>query len=175
MPFGPAEAPTAALEADLADVFAAETARRPGRFDPLVAYDGSRRQYRSTAFLEHLAAFPGDVVLGVTALDLFVPILTFVFGEALLGGRTAVVSTHRLDPERYGLPRDETLLADRLLKEAVHEIGHCLGLVHCPAQRCVMASSAIAEEIDLKGDVFCPRCRARAETARAAAPWADGA
>ena len=65
-------------------------------------------------------------LLGITQLDLYIPILTFVFGEAQLGGASAVVSYHRLQQEFYGLPQDRDLLANRLLIESVHELGHTL-------------------------------------------------
>ena len=43
-------------------------------------------------------------LLGVTERDLFVPVLSFVYGQAQLGGRVAVVSLARLRPEFHGLP-----------------------------------------------------------------------
>ena len=99
-------------------------------------------------------------MIGVTAADLFVPVLTYVFGEAQLGGRAAVVSTHRLRPEAYGLPADDDLLTARAEKEALHELGHTYGLLHCPAPDCVMRASTYAEEIDLKPAALCERCLA---------------
>lgn len=128
------------------------------------AYDALRGQYHSTAILKRLrktSATESWRLLGVTEADLFIPILTFVFGEAQLGPATtsaAVVSTHRLRQEYYGLPVDLPLLADRLLKEALHEIGHTLGLRHCADYRCVMSSSPSVENIDLKAAQFCPTC-----------------
>ena len=136
---------------------------RPPRFDPETAFDQSRGQYNSRSLLGQLLreARPGPArVLGVTGVDLFIPVLTYVFGEAQLGGTAAVVSTHRLDGERYGLPPDPERLRQRLVKEAVHEIGHTCGLVHCHEHRCVMGSSTYVEEIDLKDARFCARCLA---------------
>jgi len=135
--------------------------RRPW-FDPEGTYDPSRGQYNSTRILELLLDDPqpgGGPVLGVTGVDLFVPVLTFVYGEAQLGGRAAVVSLHRLRPEAYGLPADPGLLSARLLKEAVHELGHVLGLVHCPDAQCVMRASTYVEQIDYKLAEFCDGCR----------------
>jgi archaemetzincin len=128
------------------------------------AYDALRGQYHSTAILKRLLRMPSTEswrMLGVTESDLFIPILTFVFGEAQLGpahASTAVVSLHRLRQEFYGLPADAALLSDRLLKEALHEIGHTLGLRHCADYRCVMSSSPAVEYIDLKGASFCSTC-----------------
>jgi archaemetzincin len=111
--------------------------------------------------------FTGDCwrVLGVAAVDLYIPILTFVFGEAQMGGPCAVVSSYRLRQEFYGLPGDTELLRARLLKEAVHEIGHTLELPHCGNYRCVMAASHAVEWIDLKEAALCGRCHAQVERA----------
>jgi archaemetzincin len=128
--------------------------------DASFAYNEKRNQYWSTAILKRLAEeCPSGVnTLGVCEVDLFVPVLTFVFGEAQVGGKTAVVSTHRLRNEFYGLHTDDGVLFDRLLKEALHEIGHNLGLKHCADWRCVMTSSHAVEKLDVKGDSFCPAC-----------------
>ena len=94
----------------------------------------------------------------MTDQDLFIPILTFVFGEAQLNGRAAVVSTARLGEP--GLP-DPRVSMERLAKESVHEVGHCLGLVHCDVPGCVMGRSSNARDVDRKRGEFCARCRAR--------------
>jgi archaemetzincin len=127
--------------------------------DPLLAFDRVRGQYSSTLLLENLPGAEDGTTLAVTDLDLYVPVLTFVFGEAQLNGPKAIVSVHRLQPEYYGLPGDDSLLKSRLGKEAVHELGHTFGLVHCPIPDCVMYSSSYVEEIDLKGAGYCPQCR----------------
>jgi archaemetzincin len=85
-------------------------------------------------------------------------VLTFVFGQSQLDGSGAVVSIHRLRPEYYGLPRDEGLTVERAIKEAVHELGHAFGLVHCPDYTCVMHASTYVEEVDLKGSGYCDAC-----------------
>ena len=153
----------APLAAELADVFHLEVEVRRPSFDPELAFDATRGQYDSRVLLARLLEEPagGAVrVLGVTNVDLFIPVLTFVFGEAQLGGRAALVSAYRLDNRLYGLPANPHLLFERLSKEAVHELGHTFGLVHCLDGRCVMAASTYAEDIDLKGDRFCDRCQA---------------
>ena len=91
-------------------------------------------------------------------VDLYVPVLTYVFGEAQLDGKAAVVSTHRLRDELYGLPQNPQKLRERLEKEAVHELGHTFGLIHCPKPNCVMYTSTYAEEIDFKPMNFCETC-----------------
>lgn len=133
----------------------------PPWFDPETAFDGARGQYHSTRILRDLIGIPDGActrVLGVTSVDLFIPVLTFVFGEAQLDGKAALVSMRRLCPDAYGLPRDEDLVARRLHKEAVHELGHTLGLRHCSHPTCVMRASTYVEEIDLKDGAFCPAC-----------------
>lgn len=125
------------------------------------SFDANRDQYHSTELLRCLLNhFPDKrvKVLGITSLDLFIPILTFVFGEAQLDGTVAVVSSHRLRPQFYGLKPDDALMAQRAVKEAIHELGHTFGLVHCPYYECVMHSSPSVEEIDLKSEAFCPEC-----------------
>ncbi len=128
-------------------------------------YDAQRAQYNSTGIIAHLldryrfadAASPTKV-LGVAGQDLFIPILTYVFGEAQLGGLVGVVSYYRLPNERYGLPADGRLFSDRLLKEAMHELGHTYGLIHCRALDCVMHISTYVEDIDTKSAAFCRDC-----------------
>lgn len=130
-------------------------------FDPEVAYDLSRGQYNSRVMLKLLLADPSDEaakVIGVTSVDLFTPVLTHVFGEGQLDGRVAVVSSHRLRPEAYGLPVDEELVFTRLEIETVHELGHTFGLLHCFEPACVMHASTYVEEIDLKSSEFCTEC-----------------
>jgi len=135
-----------------------------GKLDPEPSLHPERQQYLSTDILgrmrPYLAPNSGRL-LGVTSVDLYIPILTFVFGEAQLDGSCAVVSTYRLRQEFYGLPPDSELLRVRLLKEAVHELGHTLGLAHCDDYRCAMAASHTVELIDLKGSSLCVDCRAR--------------
>ncbi len=97
-------------------------------------------------------------VLGVTDVDLFIPILTFVFGEAQLSGRVAVVSTARLGDTPL-VPGEAARIALRLQKEAVHELGHTFGLLHCRDVRCAMARSPSLRHVDAKAPALCRDCR----------------
>ncbi|WP_321477921.1 archaemetzincin [uncultured Paludibaculum sp.] len=126
-------------------------------------FDAYRMQAWSTPVLARLKERnppSGVVVLGVTALDLYVPVLTFVFGEAQLAGPAAVISTHRLRDEYYGLPPNEEALSQRLFKELLHEVGHTQGLKHCTDWRCVMSSAHAVERIDLRQAAYCRACAA---------------
>jgi archaemetzincin len=152
------------LRRGLGAEFCARCEILPQRLDPEFAFDSQRAQYHSTEILRQMEkTAPQECwrLLGVTTHDLYMPILTFVFGEAQLNNTCAVVSSHRLRQEFYGLPANSALLRERLLKEAVHELGHTFGLTHCRAYDCVMASSHAVERIDLKGSRFCEHCRSR--------------
>ena len=149
------------LAASLVRTFRTSCQIRPETLDVSFAFDEGRRQYYSTPIIQRLErmADPDARVLGVTPCDLYVPVLTFVFGEAQLDGNCAVVSTARLHEEFYGLPARADLLRERLVKEASHELGHTFGLRHCADWRCVMASSHAVERLDVKGADFCGACR----------------
>jgi archaemetzincin len=126
--------------------------------------DPIRNQINSTWILSRLLeSHPSgdDKVLGVTEQDLYVPVLTYVFGEAELGGRAAVVSAHRFNDELYGLPAAPRKTRDRLIIESLHELGHTCGLTHCLSADCVMRASSYAEEIDFKPARFCSPCADR--------------
>ena len=151
------------LEAGIRHAFGMET-----RFvdDGLIklakTFDSSRDQYHSSGLLLQLLENPSAgaaKILGVVEVDLFIPILTFVFGEAQLDGIASIVSLHRLNNKFYGLPEDQKLLTERLVKEAIHELGHTFGLVHCANPVCVLHASTYAEDIDQKSDEFCGQCQ----------------
>lgn len=131
---------------------------------PDQAFVPNRQQYQAEAFLPCLAPWcqgTRDLVLGITAIDLFVPQLNFVFGLADPRHRRAVISLARLDPRFYGRPADPELWQARALKEAVHELGHLMGLPHCQDPRCIMFFSNTLADTDRKGPGFCPQCRGR--------------
>jgi archaemetzincin len=125
-------------------------------------YDIVRKQYYSTSLLERLLEYRADAetkLLGVADVDLYIPPLSFVFGEAQFNNPASVVSIHRLRQQFYGLPEDLNLLLIRAEKEAIHELGHTFGLIHCKDYRCVMYLSYSVEDIDLKLASFCPKCQ----------------
>ena len=145
----------------LGRIFTSTVVQEEADLDLHSAYDASRKQSNSTALLAQILrqeAGSGDKRIAVVDIDLFVPILTFVFGEAQLNGSAAIVSTYRLSNQFYGLARDPRLLLQRLEKEIIHELGHTFGLLHCHQFECVMRSSTYVEEIDLKKPFPCAEC-----------------
>lgn len=166
------------VAASLGDNLSARPVVRERPLDIGFAFDPRRGQYCSTDILAALLRLGpddggghavteatrsgdgGEKILGIADVDLFIPIFTFVFGEAQLGGRAAVLSLARLRQEFYGLPPREDLLYLRAEKEAMHELGHTFGLVHCRRYECAMHVSNSVEEVDLKSNLYCESCEA---------------
>lgn len=137
------------------------------RFDIGVSFSGTRNQYDATVLLGALAEQGGGRrVVGLTDLDLFISIFTFVLGAGQLGGRAAVVSTRRLRPESFGLPPDPALLEERVAKEVVHELGHTFGLRHCLDAGCAMMASSVADQVDSRGADLRGDCLTKLRAAR---------
>jgi len=131
---------------------------------PEKKYDLSRRQYVAGTFLSELGkVLPRDALkaLAIVDADLYAPNLSFVFGEAEVDGKCAVISLFRLYPEFYGFPSDPAVFYKRALKEAVHELGHTFGLGHCKCPDCIMFFSNSITDTDNKSEEFCPVCLTR--------------
>lgn len=125
-------------------------------------YDPARRQYNGDKLLKVVDAMQFAEpckVIGLYNLDLFIPILTYIFGQAQLGGHSGIASMYRLNNERYGMPLNNALLLERFTKEIIHELGHMFGLIHCHTPTCVMRSSTYVEDIDQKEARLCDKCR----------------
>lgn len=153
------------LRSDISRCFHASCDILTNTLDPAPAYHPERQQYHSSEILQRmqsLAGPPGGRLLGVAGIDLYIPILKYIFGEAQVGGPCALISSYRLRQEFYGLAPDEELLLQRLTKEAVHELGHTLGLRHCQDYRCAMASAHAVEWIDIRENELCEACRTQA-------------
>jgi archaemetzincin len=133
---------------------------------PSEAHDKVRGQHRSDIVLRRIRAYAEkekafDRVLGIIELDIFVPELNFVFGEAECPGKAALISLFRLKPEFYGKKPNVELLVERATKEAVHELGHTFGLKHCSNPFCVMYFSNSIFETDRKQSLFCNKCQTK--------------
>lgn len=135
---------------------------REGHMDLSDFYDPARRQYNGNLLIKTIDAQYGSEgvkTFGLFYVDLFIPILTYIFGQAFLGGKTAIASIYRLSNERYGLREADDNLLNRFTKEVIHELGHTFGLKHCHVPACVMGSSTYVEDIDQKDSKLCGKCR----------------
>ncbi|MCX6165467.1 MAG: archaemetzincin family Zn-dependent metalloprotease [Ignavibacteriae bacterium] len=149
------------LQRELSGIFSVNIDSIKLDIDLSEAYSPERKQYYSTKIIEFVISQTGyadGTVLIITELDLYVPVLTFVFGEAQLNGKHSIVSVCRLHEEFYtGVTNDE-LFYERTKKEVLHELGHNFGLLHCFDWDCVMHSSNSIEEVDIKGSFYCNHC-----------------
>ncbi len=125
-----------------------------------------RGQYFSTEIIadamDLTGKYNGKIIL-LTDVDLFVPVLTFIFGEAQLSGKHSIVSACRLHEEFYSGKSDDKILFERLIKEILHELGHNYGLLHCLNWDCVMHTSPGIEEVDIKGNSYCKKCASKVD------------
>ncbi len=157
------------LDAGLLKAIAASVSQvfhYPARTKPLIddfsfAFDRLRSQFHSTAILHELArAAPREAVkvLAIVDVDLFIPILTHVFGEAQLGGKACIVSTYRLK-NGLGSASSRSSVKERSIKEALHELGHTFNLRHCKDTTCIMHYCHTVRDVDRKENQFCRYCR----------------
>ncbi len=129
-------------------------------------YDPMRRQYDGNKLLIEIDSMSSSEIVkkvGLFRVDLFIPILTYIFGQAAFKGNTGIASLYRLRNEQYGMKKDETLLLNRFTKVVIHELGHTFGLIHCHNPVCVMRSSTYVEDIDQKSQHLCIKCRNKIE------------
>jgi len=149
------------IKSHLEEEFKIEVKIAPTINLPNYAYHPQRKQYHSTTILRKLEEiFPHDAsrVLGIVDVDLYVPQLNFVFGEANSVTKVAVISLCRLHQEYYGLTPENKIFILRAIKEGVHELGHTYGLGHCKNKRCVMFFSNSLIDTDIKSYNFCKIC-----------------
>jgi archaemetzincin len=141
-------------------LFGFETVIAPLLDDIDFAFDVKRNQYYSTPILEKLAKISPEScfkLLAVTREDLFIPILTHVYGEAQLGGKASIISISRLI--EISTVKNIVSGHSRIVKEAAHELGHTLDLRHCEDSSCIMHYCRKLEDVDNKSDQFCRYCR----------------
>jgi archaemetzincin len=125
------------------------------------AYDLTRGQYHSTAILDKLASrSPSQAIkiAAITNVDLFIPILTHVYGEAQLAGKACIVSTFRLQ-EGLSIATIEKEVEKRIVKEVLHELGHTFNLRHCHDKACIMHYCRSIKDVDRKSDQLCRYCK----------------
>jgi archaemetzincin len=154
------------IEKDVSAEFSVPVYIRNGHLDLTEFYDPVRNQYDGNRLLKKIGAlYSTDTskTLGLFNVDLFIPILTYIYGQAFLNGCCGIASVFRLKNERYGLKRDDKIFVDRFRKEVIHELGHTFGLIHCINPVCVMRSSTYVEDIDQKSHHLCPHCSAGLE------------
>lgn len=142
----------------LPSVFDCTCRTAPSLPHPEFAWNARRKQYSAEIVLTHVDPGEKFLALAIADLDLYVPDLNFVFGLAQRGARRAVIALPRLRPSFYGMPNDTILFRQRVVKEAVHELGHLFGLGHCDDRRCVMAFSNRLADTDFKIGTFCKQC-----------------
>ena len=151
---------TEKLKSSVVDVFHGPVEIKVNFSDLAQAYDPERKQYFSSKLLASLGKSEGEErIVGIADVDLYVPKLNFVFGEADIASGTVIISLYRLRQEYYGLAPDEALFLERATKEIVHELGHSFGLKHCSNNKCVMHFSNSLADTDLKEVHFCSKCR----------------
>lgn len=125
------------------------------------ACDLTRDQYHSTAILEKLASTSppsATKIVAITHVDLFIPILTHVYGEAQLAGKACIVSTFRLQ-EGLSITNIEKEFENRVVKEVLHELGHTFNLRHCDDKSCIMHYCRSIKDVDRKTDQLCRYCK----------------
>jgi len=134
----------------------------PARETPEFAYNNNRKQYHAAMILKKLAESrrPHPRILALVSVDLFIPVLTHVFGEAQMGGRAAVVSLHRLRQKEEGSRVSLDIFYDRAVKVALHEVAHTFDLVHCSQPECIMRFSSRPNDLDELPLFFCEYCEA---------------
>jgi archaemetzincin len=135
---------------------------------PAEAYYKPRHRYRAEkllTFLHSRIPFDGWRILGLTATDISTTkdasVDWGVLGLGELPGKASVISSFRCKKTARG-PQHAMV---RVAKVAVHEIGHTLGLPHCPNLNCLMEDAlGKVATVDREHD-FCTRCRKLAASA----------
>ena len=130
--------------------------------NPTYAYDEKRGQYNAAIILKAFKSMPFDEgldkVIGLMNVDLFIPIFTHVLGEANEGGRYALASLYRLGKTTDRVPASADQIIERLVKVAIHELGHLFNMAHCLNKHCLMHYSGNLADLDATSLTFCDYC-----------------
>lgn len=149
--------------------FNANVIHKEGHIDLSDYYDPTRSQYDANGLIKYIDSIGFDnkiITIGLFNIDLFIPILTYIFGQAYLGGNSAIASCYRLNNVYYGLKENKQIMIERFIKEIIHELGHNFGLLHCQNPDCVMRSSTYVEDIDQKSHNLCHSCHLKLKEER---------
>ena len=153
---------------DIKSAFGVPVTITPFDHDIVPYFDPARKQYDANLLLHLIHSEYAEnslKTIGLFKVDLFIPILTYIFGQAQYNGNSGIVSVYRLKNEQYGLTGNEVLLYERLRKVITHELGHTFGLIHCHVPNCVMRPGTYVEDIDQKKHFFCKKCQLELDSA----------
>lgn len=129
---------------------------------PNEAYDVIKGQYFSTMIiqkLELLKASEKEKILGIIEDDIYSTRQHSLVSDADAVGGTALVSLFQLKQQFYGLPDDEKMIYQRLVKEATRVVGALFSIPYCRNPKCVMYNSNEMFDIDQKTEKFCDICK----------------
>jgi archaemetzincin len=132
---------------------------------PQSAFYNPRRRYRAEKLLTFLRGSrvpPATKILGVTAVDISTTAHGVhdwgVLGLGQLGGEACVMSTFRCRRAANG----DQQVHFRMVTTCIHEVGHTLGLDHCPDARCLMTDArGSVLTVDRTSGRMCARCRGK--------------
>ncbi len=143
---------------------------------PAEAFYKPRRRHRADKLLRFLEETVSvrddcDIAIGFTSQDISTTKGQTrdwgIFGLGSVGGTTCVVSTHRLTRKT----NNRRKMAIRTVKVVNHELGHVLGLGHCPKEGCLMADAkGTIKTVDQESGLLCKLCQAQITIAHGKLP-----
>lgn len=158
-----------ALGSDLSKIFSLRTKKIGPIEVPDFAFDRLRKQYDSLKIMQDISSISFDSLekmLAVTSVDLFTDDYNYIFGQGDSPGKISIVSTFRLDPRNFKDNFNKDIYYQRILKEAIHELGHNFGVSHCPDKSCPMHFSNNVTDTDFKKTQLCQKCQNLLEMAK---------
>jgi archaemetzincin len=171
VPIGPVPADMVQLTAhSLRSHAPVEPVVEPAQPFPPAAESTDRGRYRAERLLEWLGTLPiapGGKVMGVTEIDIVAPkgkIRNWgILGMGSIDGRCSVISTYRMKRKWENGGAAGSLVRERLWKVAIHELGHTLGLEHCPKVGCIMEDGHGTVKTTDRDKELCDACARRFE------------